>query len=253
MHRLHEGTVFTPAAVPGCSLVEVIHREATILLPTDTYLVSASLTPESLCDNHCMHRGLPSIMTVNYIETYRTKTSEGILAYRELEDTEITLQRTLRTDVFEVHPSFAIEEYFDGTFLLFRLEKLADIGGYRLYSERNEHVDAHGSVYKVYPDRSCVSEYVVFAENFILRFASSTTREYPFSFRFWRAADTLYFVAKARDAEMQIECPDAVGEEPVRSSTSRGPLSIDVDKFVRRGGFVYVGMHRIGWSPMADC
>lgn len=244
MLRLYEGTIFLPKPVPECSLVEIVHHSTARILPGEKYHVPVHLALHQAFDNLCVHYGKATLMTVNYIQTYRSKDEPGILSYREFHGTEITRQRILSSDVYEVLPPFRIREWFDGSFLLFDLEELFvrdEARKYKLYSERNECIEKQGSVYKVYPDRNHRLEYVVFGEDFIYRFESRTTSGYPFRFRIWTTPDAVHLTAKPTGEALQIECPGVV-----ESDTSKGTLSIPLEQFVSAGGFVSIGTHRIG-------
>ncbi|KAG5859695.1 hypothetical protein KMI_05g08780 [Encephalitozoon hellem] len=246
MLRLYEGTIFLPSSPPECTFVQIIHRKTTRILPGEKYNIPVCLGCQAVFDNLYIHTGSPSLMTVNYIQTYVSEKRQGILSYREFQDIEVTREKVLKSEIYEVHPPFTIREYFDGTFLFLKLEELfgeEEIRRYEVYSERNERVEEKGSVYRIYPDRRYDQEYVIFGEGFVYRFEPRCVAACPFYFKFWRAEETIYFVAKPKNTVLKVECPELVS-----SDTSNGTISLPFDQFDEQGGFLCVGDYRLGYS-----
>lgn len=186
-------------------------------------------------------------MTVNYIQSYSFEEKRGILSYREFEGIEVTKQKILKSEIYEVLPPFRIQEYFDGTFLFLKLEELfgeGKIDEYELYSERNERMEKKGSVYRVYPDKRYDQEYVIFGKGFIYRLRPGCVFACPFYFKFWSTSSMVYFVARPRSGVLKVECPGLI-----ESDTSKGTIGIPPESLDRQGGFLCVGSHRVGFSP----
>lgn len=247
MLRLYEGMIFLPSSPPECTFVQIIHLKTIRILPGENYNIPVCLSCQPVFDNLYIHTGRSSLMTVNYIQTYASEERGGILSYREFQDIEVTRQRILKSEIYEVYPPFSIREYFDGTFLFLKLEELFEegvISKYEVYSERNERMEGRGSIYKIYPDRRYNQEYVVFGEGFICRFEPRCVLACPFYFKFWSVEETVYFVAKPRDRVLKVECPGLVS-----SDTSKGTISLPLDQFDKKGGFLCVGDHSLGFRP----
>ncbi|AFN83012.1 hypothetical protein EROM_050800 [Encephalitozoon romaleae SJ-2008] len=247
MLRLYEGMIFVPYSPPECTFVQIIHRKTIRILPGEKYNIPVCLNCRPVFDNIYVHTGESSLMTVNYIQTYTSEEGRGILSYREFQDIKVTRQKILRSEIYEVYPPFSIREYFDGTFLFLKLEELFEEGAikkYEVYSERNERLKGNGSIYKIYPDRRYDQEYVILGEEFVFRFQSRCVFACPFYFNFWAAEETVYFVAKARNRVLEVECPGLAS-----SDTSKGMISLPLDQFNKQGRFLYIGDYSLRFSP----
>ncbi|KMV66135.1 hypothetical protein M970_050770 [Encephalitozoon cuniculi EcunIII-L] len=247
MLRLYEGMVFLPSCPPDCTFVQIIHHETIEVQPGEEYPIPVFLSYQAVFANLCIHEGKASLMTVNYIQAYTSSEENGVLSYREFQGVEITKQRTLKSEIYEVLPPFGIREYFDGAFLFFRLEKLFggdEVKGYELHSEKNEYIERRGSIYKAYPGSRHSLEYSISGENFMYRFRSRCVSGCPFHFRLWSASDVVYFTARPQNSILEVECPGIM-----TSDTSKGTISIPLDQLRRQGGFLCVGGYRIGFLP----
>jgi hypothetical protein len=253
MHRLYEGALLPLRSIPECDTVEISYMDTVHIHPQEAYYIPVTLQHHRVADNLSLREGVPRLMTIRYLKTTPTKKSEGILGYREFEEIEITRQKTLESEIYEVGPPFRIEEFYDGLLLYFRVTELfagGEIGEYSFYSEKNELVACTNSVYRVYPDKGGVLEYVIYNESFIYRFEPAVVLEYPFSYKFWHSSGRLYFLAKAGGKVLEIECPNLQDEGiVVKSDTSKGPLEFGMDDFLANYRHIFVQGCRLTFSP----
>jgi len=248
MIRLYEGMSFIPKSIPGCTLVEIVHKNTFSMLPGDMYHIPVRLDHQQIFTNIITHTGTPSIMTVNYIETYCENDRMGVLSYREFEDVDATKQRVLESHIYEIHPPFSIKEYFDGVFVFIKLECLDDrntLPGYSVFDGMHQRLQGYASVYKAYADASR-SMFSIVAKQFMYRFMPRSMHGYSFRFRIWKDADTVYFIAQpATDEELEIECMHQL-------KPSREKMHISATDFNLNGGFVRVNACRIGVCQELD-
>jgi hypothetical protein len=246
MHKLYEGTILVLKNVPECDVVEISYMDTVRMDPLETYHIPATLQSYEMADNLCLREGSSRLMTIRYLKSVAVQKSEGILGYREFGDVEITREKVLESEIYEVDPPFRIEEYYDGLFLYFRITELFsgnEIGDYKFHSRGSELVTCHGPIYKICPDRSCAMEYVIYNEGFIYRFTPAVLIEYPFAYKFWNTPEKLYFQAKMAGKPLEIEYSGEDGDV-VRSDTSKSPLELCVSD-----RHIFVGKYKLAFSP----